>query len=54
MTLGSHKSVKFTVIKPNCQKHSGCVFANGKMQCTHLIADIENSRHLWKKTCYGP
>ena len=30
MTVGSHNFVKFTVIKPNCQKHSGCVFASGK------------------------
>ena len=30
MTLGSDNVVKFTVIKPNCQKHSGCVFASGK------------------------
>ena len=30
MTLGSHNFVKFTVIKPNFQKHSGRVFASGK------------------------
>ena len=30
MRVGSHNFVKFTVIKPNCQKHSGCVFASGK------------------------
>ena len=30
MTLGSHNFVKFTVIKLNCQKHSGFVFAAGK------------------------
>ena len=30
MTVCSHKFVKFTVKKPNCQKHSECVFASGK------------------------
>ena len=30
VTAGSNNFVKFTVIKPNCQKHSGCVFAIGK------------------------
>ena len=30
MTVGNHNFVKFTVIKPNCQKHSGCVYASGK------------------------
>ena len=30
MTVGNNNFVKFTVIKPNCQKHSGCVFASGK------------------------
>ena len=30
MTIGSHNFVKFTVIKPNCQKHSVCVFASDK------------------------
>ncbi len=30
MTVGSNNFVKFTVRKPNCQKHSGCVFASGK------------------------
>ena len=25
-----HNYYKFTVNKPNCQKHSGCVFASGK------------------------
>ncbi len=30
MTVGSHNFVKFTVIKPNCEKHSGCVFDSGK------------------------
>ncbi len=30
MTVGSHNFVKFTVIKLNCQNHSGCVFASGK------------------------
>ena len=30
MTVSSHNFVKFTVIKPNCPKHSGCVFASGK------------------------
>ncbi len=30
MTVGSHNFVKFTVIKSNCQKHSGCIFASGK------------------------
>ncbi len=29
MKVGSH-FVKFTVIKSNCQKQSGCVFASGK------------------------
>ncbi len=28
--LNCHNFVKFTVIKPNCQKFSGCVFASGK------------------------
>ena len=30
MTVGSHNFVKFTVIKPHCQKNSHCVFASGK------------------------
>ncbi len=30
ISAGSHNFVKFTIIKPNCQKHSGCVFASGK------------------------
>jgi len=30
MTAGIHNFVKFKVIKANCQKHSGCVFASGK------------------------
>ncbi len=30
MTVGRHNFVKFIDIKPNCQKHSGCVFASGK------------------------
>ncbi len=30
MTVGSHNFVKFTVLKPNCQKHSGYIFASGK------------------------
>ena len=30
MTVGIHNFVKFTVIKPNCQKHSRYVFASGK------------------------
>ncbi len=35
MTVGcSHNFVEFTVIKLNCPKHSGCVFASGKMPCT--------------------
>ncbi len=30
MTVGSHNFAKFTVMKPNCQNYSGCVFASGK------------------------
>ena len=30
MTVCSYNFVKFTVIKPNCQKHSEYVFASGK------------------------
>ncbi len=30
MTVGSHNFVKFTVIKLNCQIHSGWVFTSGK------------------------
>ncbi len=30
MTVGCQNFVKFTVIKLNCQKHSGRVFASGK------------------------
>ncbi len=35
MIVGSHNIVKFTVIKPSCQKHSECVLASGKMPSTH-------------------
>ncbi len=30
MTVGNNNFVKFTVIKPNCQKQSGYVFASRK------------------------
>ncbi len=44
MTAGSHKFVKFTVIKQNCQKHSGRVFASGQNAMSLLtIIPISNT-----------
>ncbi len=49
MTVGSHNFVKFAVIKPSCQKHSGCVFASDKnaMYTTHAPTNfITTSRNI--------
>ena len=43
MTVCSQNFVKFTVIKPNCQKHSGCVFASGK-NAMYPITYVERFR----------
>ena len=54
MTIGNHNFVKFTVIKPNLQKQSGCVFASGKNAMYPFVSVYNIFYEFGKELVVGP